>query len=249
MIRSEFLKLKRSALPYICVIAAVIMPLIFCMNLSSDPEDIQSIKKDPWNLIIVECWKGMNFLILPLFVILISTLVAQLEHRNNTWKQVHAAPIPSLKIFLAKFLVIQILIAVVMILFNVANVSMPMLLHLVRPEIDIYHTLPDWQKIAEITYQTYFAVIGISAIQFFLGMQFKNVIVPIALGFGLWLILPIAAEMNWVHLNKFPYAFSALVIFPKYASIIPYVLLGSVAYAIAFFSLTYWSFLRRKIKI
>jgi hypothetical protein len=219
------------------------------MELSTDPGEIQSLKKDPWNLIIVECWKAMNFLILPLFIILIATLVSQLEHRNNTWKQVHAAPIPSLKIFFAKFLVIQILIVAVMILFNVVNVAMPMLLHLVMPEIDIYQSLPDWQKIAEITYQTYLAVLGISAIQFFLGMQFKNVIVPIALGFGLWLILPIAAEMDWVHLNKFPYAFSALVIFPKYASIIPFVLLGSLAYAIVFFSLTYFSFLRRNIKI
>lgn len=249
MIRSEFLKLKRSALPYICLIAAIIVPAIFFIELSTETDEIQSLKKDPWNLIIVECWKGMNFLILPLFIILIATLVSQLEHRNNTWKQVHAAPIPSIKIFLAKFLVIQILIAVVMILFNIVNVTMPMLLQLVTPEIDIYKTTPDWQKMAEITYQTYLAVMGISAIQFFLGMQFKNVIIPIALGFGLWLILPIAAEIDWVHLNKFPYAFSALVIFPKYASIIPYVMLGSVAYAIFFFSLTYFSFLRRKIKI
>ena len=249
MIRSEFLKLKRSALPWLCVMAAIIVPAMFFIELSSDTDELQSLKKDPWNLIIVECWKGMNFLVLPLFIILIATLVAQLEHRNNTWKQVHASPNPPLKIFLAKFLVIQLLIVSVLILFNIASILMPIILQQVNPGIDIYQTLPDLEKILGITYQTYIGVIGISAIQFFLGMQFKNVIIPLALGFGLWLILPIAAEMNWSHLNKFPYAYSAFVIFPKYASIIPYVLLASVGYGILFFSLTYFSFLRRKVKI
>ena len=134
-------------------------------------------------------------------------------------------------------------------MFNVASILMPVILQLVRKEVNIYHTLPNWEKIFEINYQTYLSVMGVSAIQFFLGMQFKNLIVPLALGFGLWLILPIAAEMDWAHLDKFPYAYSVFVIFPKYASVMPYILLGSVAYAITFFSLTYFSFLRRKIKI
>jgi lantibiotic transport system permease protein len=248
MIRSELLKLKRSAVPYLCLIAAIIVPFIFFLDISSETDEINAYKKDPWNLIIVECWKGMNFLVLPLFIILISTLVAQLEHRNNTWKQVHASPIHPLRIFLVKFLVIQMLIAAVLIIFNAVNIIMPLVLHQVNPVINIYQHLPDWRKIIELNYQTFIGVMGISAIQFFLGMQFKNVILPLALGFGLWLVLPVAIEMHWPHLDKFPFSYSVFILFPKYASIIPYIMMGSLGYALAFFSLTYLSFMKKKVK-
>lgn len=248
MIRSELLKLKRTSLPWICLVAAISIPLIFFINLSTETEDLPPLKKDPWNLIIVECWKGMNFLVLPLFVILITTMVSQLEHRNNTWKQVHAAPVPALKIFLSKFLVVQIIIISFLLLFNAANILLPILLPFTNPEVSIIKPL-DWQSILKINYQTYFSITGISAIQFFLGMQFRSIMIPLSIGFGLWLMLPLAAEMNWAHLDKYPYAYPAFVVFPKYHTTLVFTMFASFAYSLIFFTLTILSFNQRKIKV
>ena len=41
----------------------------------------------------------MGTLLLPMGVILVTSLVAQVEVRNNAWKQVHSAPLPYATLF------------------------------------------------------------------------------------------------------------------------------------------------------
>jgi hypothetical protein len=49
-------------------------------------------------------------MILPLFVILVSTLLPQTEYRSNTWKQLLASPQPLAQLYVSKFLLVQMLV-------------------------------------------------------------------------------------------------------------------------------------------
>ena len=53
----------------------------------------------------------------PLFIILVCTLLPQIEYKNNTWKQVLTSPQTKWNIFLAKFINLQLFI----LLFIAAN--------------------------------------------------------------------------------------------------------------------------------
>jgi lantibiotic transport system permease protein len=203
-------------------------PCFLLIDLSTEPGDIQSLKKDPWNIIIIECWKGMNFLVLPLFIILVTTLIPQAEHRNHTWKQVFASPIVPIELYLAKFKIIQQLIIIVLILFNLAALLVAIAINYIDPSVNLFAHKPDWYNIARISFNTYLSVLGMSALQYIIAMRFKNFLIPVGCGFCLWLMIPVALELHWDHLNKFPYAYSIFVLFPKYASILPYILWASL---------------------
>lgn len=248
MIRSEFLKLKRSAIPYLVLLAAIIIPLFLLLEIASEPDQVQYYKKDPWNIILVECWKGMNFLVLHIFILLACTIIPQTEHRNNTWKQLLSSPISYTQVFFSKFAVIQILLLLVIVLFNIAVLLLTIAAQYLDPKLQLWNFSPDWKLMAGLSLKTFVSLIGLSSIQYFLGMKYKNFLVPLGVGFILWMVVPVGSEMDWVHLNKFPSAFPVYVLFTKYDNILPYILLGSAAYAVVFISISLIEFRLRKVK-
>src|SRR6188472_311314 len=116
-LRSEMLKTKRTASFYFTIIGAAPIPAIFLLNVLTGGGDVAALGKDPLNAIFELGAERNGLIFFPLFVILICTLLPQIEYRNNTWKQVFASPQSKGNIFLAKFLNINLLI----ILFLVAH--------------------------------------------------------------------------------------------------------------------------------
>jgi lantibiotic transport system permease protein len=83
--RTELLKSKRTACWYLAILAAMAIPLVFVIDVSADgisPEN----RVNPLAALYIEGFKAVNVLILPLFVILVSTLLTYTEYRCNTWK-------------------------------------------------------------------------------------------------------------------------------------------------------------------
>ena len=91
-LRSEILKTKRTASFYFTLAGAAPIPAIFLLNVLTGGGDLNAIRKDPLNGIFELGLERNGVMFLPLFVILVCTLLPQIEYRNNTWKQVFAAP-------------------------------------------------------------------------------------------------------------------------------------------------------------
>lgn len=90
-LRSELLKTRRTASLYLTIAAAAFGPLITMFEMLI--EGVQ--KNDPtkiFNLLFIEEFQVTGLLALPLFLILVCTLLPQVEYINNTWKQVLTAP-------------------------------------------------------------------------------------------------------------------------------------------------------------
>src|SRR6476620_7837268 len=117
-LRSEILKTKRTAAFYFTLAGAAVVPFMFLLNSLSDglPDENQSVK-DPLNAIFKLAAEMNGLGIFPLFVILICTLLPQIEHKNHTWKQVLASPQTRFNVFIGKFMNVQLMI----LLFLVAN--------------------------------------------------------------------------------------------------------------------------------
>ena len=115
-LRSEIIKTKRTAAFYLTLGAAAFAPLMSMLDLVFDGVE-QDHRSDIFNEMFTTKFMMTGIVALPIFLILLCTLMPQLEYKNNTWKQVLASPQPRSTLFLAKFMNVQILIA----LFLVTN--------------------------------------------------------------------------------------------------------------------------------
>ncbi|NEU09351.1 ABC transporter permease subunit [Flavihumibacter sp. R14] len=249
-LRSELLKIKGSSTWILTIIAAAIVPTLMIMIFDSDSrEDLKSVSADPWNYYFGQARALLSMVFLPMFIVMISTMLPQIEYRNNTWKQVLTSPQPMWNIWLSRFMVVQLLIIVFLIAHSLLMGVSGVVLNTIHPAFKFYDHGVDWQKYLSGMFNTYISVAAISAIQFWAGIRIKNFILPIAIGFTLWLIAGfLFFEMPPGYADKYPFAFPLLSSFPKYAAVVPEVLWTSLAYTGLFLVIGYVDFRFRKVK-
>lgn len=189
------------------------------------------------------------FVFLPLFFVLASTLLMQIEVRNNTWKQVLASPQSYFNILMAKFGVIQVFALAFMLVFNIymalgAAVTDGLF------SLSYLTYLNRWPELLSVNLKAYGATIGVSALSFWLALRSKNFITPIAVGFLLWLFGPtIAFEFKWPHADKYVYALPFTVVAKRFEDDRVFHQLLSLGYGVLFFGLAYLEFVGQRMKI
>src|SRR5262245_55552171 len=115
-LRSEFLKTKRTSVLYLILVAAFVVPFVLVFDHGSpDP----NTPANGWYNFYREGFMIFAFVFIPLFHILVSTLLMQIEIKNQPWKQVLASPQSFFHVLLAKFAVLQVASLVFMLVFNV----------------------------------------------------------------------------------------------------------------------------------
>ena len=184
--RSELLKIKRTSLIYLCICGAALVPVMTLLLDNYSPEGLAELRKSPWSLYLNEGGRALSVIILPMYVILVCTLLPQLEFRNNTWKQVLTSPQSFGNIFAAKFLTVQLLIIGFILLYMLLMMASLMCVHFFRANLDLFNHRPDWVKLFTTIGTIYGTILAISAIQFWCGMRFRSFIVPIIIGFSMW---------------------------------------------------------------
>ncbi len=245
-LRSELIKLKRTASLYICFIAASFIPiLLFSEVFDVDPHTQKAL---PWRHHFLEGREMINIAFLPLYIILTSTLLLQTEYRDKTWKQVLTSPQKLINVFFAKFIILHLLIILFLISYNAWLVITGVGMELMHP--NLFNGGFNIYDLFVANGQTYFLIFGVSAIQFWLALRFKNFIAPIAIGFCLWMMAPIIVfELKWAFADKYPYSFSLLSVLPVYKRGILLYQWYSVANAVLFLAIAFIEFKVRRIKV
>jgi len=245
-LRSEILKTKRTAAFYFTLIGAAVIPFTFLLNILMD--GIEDTRKDPLNSIF-KLQSEMNGLaIFPMFVILVCTLLPQIEYKNNTWKQVLTSPQTKLNVFTAKLLNIQILIVLFLVATHFFMFLTIIVAHFIDPTLDLLNQPLDGHVVFRKAINAYVTVLAVCAMQFWIGLRFKNFIVPIAIGLGLWLTGTLMAlEYHSSMANYFPYSFQIFPIFPQYKSAFNQVAWTSFAFCVVFHVLGFVEFRRRRM--
>ncbi|WP_237144860.1 ABC transporter permease [Pontibacter pamirensis] len=145
-LRSESLKTKRTSLLPLSFVAAAVIPLLLVFD-TATPEAVNALKVDPWNLHFKAGVEFMGNLVLPMDIILICTLLPQIEYRSNTWKQVFTSPQPLVNVFFSKFLTIHLLILVFFIAFNVFMAMSALVVNAKVPAFRFFEHSMDWEKL------------------------------------------------------------------------------------------------------
>ncbi len=244
---SELLKTRRTSLLLLCILAAAFMPLMMFFEFGQD--DLSSLKGDPWNLYYLEGQKVLNILFLPLYIILVCTIVPQIEYRNNTWKQVFSAPQSLRTIFLSKFLIVHLLILLFFIFYNLCMALSALTVHFYNTEINFFDFSLDWNKLMITNFKAYVSILAISAIQFWLGMRYKNFLVSIGTGLILWFLAGMLVfELHWTHADLFPFSYPMLITFSRYEALTPFVLWSSLVFTIIILGCAFIDLRFRKVK-
>jgi lantibiotic transport system permease protein len=247
-LRAEMLKTKRTTSFYFTLVIAAPVPAIFLLNVLTGGGDLNAIRKDPLNAIFELGLERNGLVFFPMFVILVCTLLPQIEYRNNTWKQVFAAPQTKGAVFLAKFLNINGLI-LLFLMANLVYLSLAIVAtHFFEPTLDLLRQPFDATRLLVRTANVYVTMLAVCAFQFWLGLRFRNFIIPIAVGFVLWIAgMMMSFEFQSNLVDYFPYSFQ---IFPFLAKLQPkmtQVAWTSAGYATLFLLLGFLDFRRRRL--
>lgn len=247
-LRSEILKTKRTASLYLMLVASAVIPLIFVLDAISDgisPENRSTI----FNKIFSEGFKMVGFTILPMFIILITTFLPQIEYKNNAWKQVFTSPQTKATIFLSKFINVQLLVIAFMLASFILMLLAACILHFVHPSINVLSQPLNMRDIFVSMINCYVTILALCTLQFWFGLRFRNFIVPIAIGISMWVIgSMIVLEYKSSLGAYFPYSFHVYSVFPKVSADLNKVEWISAGYAIVFLILGFIDFNRGKAK-
>jgi hypothetical protein len=244
-LRSETIKLKRTLSIYICLSAAAFATFMtFIENVDVDPNTRFG---KPWTEYFLRGHEPLSFVLFPLYVILICTLLLQIEYRDKTWKQLLSSPQKLLHIFLAKFIVLQFMIIAFLVCHNLFMLISALAAEMMRPEL--FDGKTDIAKIAITNVQVYFLIAGMSAIQFWLSLRFRSFIASLAIGVGAWFSgAMMAFEYKWRMIEYYPYAFTILGAWSRFKANIVNYQWYSIITVVVFLGIAYAEFSKRKIR-
>jgi hypothetical protein len=232
--QSEWLKRKRSLASWLVVCGAFFTPAVITVAKIVRHKNLEAASGLPnyWEALWKSSWESMAIFLLPLGAILASSLITQLEFKNNSWKLLHTTPQSYRVIFLAKLLVILVMMLQFLVLFNIgiylSGVLPGMLFGVPYPREPI-----PYLHFLEENGRYFVACLPIIALQYLISLRFRNFLVPVGAGLVLWILS--VAVLSWPYGHWIPYtycSFNYLKDQAKFSHHFP-----SISFALGYFSL------------
>lgn len=181
---AELLKTKRTLALLLCAVAPLLIGIFMvAMYLRDADYFMKRAGLNPWDQFTEMGLVYWTLLLVPLFIPLVTALLAQFEHNRHNWKLIYTLPNPRWATFFAKWLVTQGLMLLcftelVLIIFTSGK-----LLNLINPGYGFSETFPigNTIKFAGIAYLACWILISIHT---WIGMRFSSF--PLALGIGIF---------------------------------------------------------------
>ena len=201
-----------------------------------------------WTLHFNQLWESMAFFLLPMGVILASSLITQIEYKNNTWKQLHTTPQSYTTVYFAKISVILLRMVQFFVFFNIGILIsglLPGIIHAGQLPF-LKYSLP-MEHILKANGTFFLTCMPIIALQYLMGLRFKNFIAPV--GIGLALLIGSLIGISWEHNYLLPYLYTALNYFSLSGVGTTFNLYAwSAGYFVVFMLLGYLLYITRKEK-
>lgn len=244
---SEWLKKRRSAASWLTLIGALLVPIVMLIS-RYDSGGLAAANRlsHLWENLYARSWQFMAIFLLPMGVVLATSLITQLEFRSNAWKQLCTTPQKLTTIFFAKLSVILVMLLQFFLLFNIG-----IYLEGVLPALAGGITYPT----ERIPFMALWRANGwfildclpIVALQYLLGLYCKNFLVPLGVGLGLYVASMIATQWRYGYI--IPYTYSTLEWLGNRSSLsTSHFHVWAAGYSVAFLVLGYILYITKKEK-
>jgi hypothetical protein len=217
-LRSELTKIKNSFALWLVILGAAFIPFFLMVNYVYRWKNyLPATGVNPWNEYLRNGFNSVHFTFLPFLIVLLVTLLLNIEHKSNSWKQLFVQPVSKTRIFFSKYLVLVLLLILFYILTIVFFLSGGALLSLWKSEFNFLRYSPSYyyqsiqSGIASYIVRSFISVAGIIAIHFWLSFRLKNLFLNIGIGLAGVIIAVSMVIGNWESVIYVPYAFPVLM--------------------------------------
>jgi hypothetical protein len=153
-----------------------------------------------------------------------------------------------LNIFLARFLNILLLMAFFLVANHLFMWLVIIAIHFILPDLNLLHRSLNLDAVFTDMVHFYLTTLAIAALQFWIGLRFRNFIVPVAIGLTLWLTGTVLTLEYHSNLSPyFPYSFPAINFSSLFRSQLNTVIWTSMAYAAFLLATGFVDFKRRRM--
>lgn len=247
---SEWLKKRHSFASWLVLLGGVFIPFITIITFLVYPKQLLNIHASEhfWKNMFQDSWQWMAFMLLPMGIVLAVSLITQVEFRNNTWKQLHTAPIPFASIYFSKLFVLLIMMLQLFVLFNIGIYLSAVMPSFFNKRIPFPHYTLDFPFFLQENAKYFILCLPLLSLQYILSLQFRNFLIPI--GSGIALVVGGLMALSWEYSYTLPSAYTAIHFLQSKAAVQPEhnLLLWSVGYFIGFTLLGYWMYISKKEK-
>ena len=205
--QSEWLKTKRSLSFWIVIVGGFFTPSIVTVARIIQYKTLPALysSDDFWRLLWQNSWESMAIFLLPLSVILTTSLITQIEYKNNTWKQLHTLPLTFTVIFFSKLAVILVLMFCFFALFNIGIYLSALIPSLVVSGVPYPSAPIPYAYFLDQNIKYFIDCLPIVALQYLISLKYKNFLVPVGIGFILW--VGALASLTWQYGYVIPYTY------------------------------------------
>lgn len=208
--QSEWLKTRRSLASWLVILGAFFTPTIVIVAklVRSGSLRAESVSPKFWETLWTSSWESIAILILPLGLILATSLVAQIEFKNNAWKQVLTVPQTLTSIYFAKLAVIVVMTVEFFLLFDVGVYLSGVVPCLLTKGVPFPAESVPYLSFLKQELRYFADCLPILGLEFLISLQFSNFLVAVGGGIGLWIMS--LAVLSWKYGYLFPYTYCGL---------------------------------------
>ena len=216
--RAELIKMRHLRLWFIAGGVGIALSAIIWSILSSTLTRVanEKLAEMPWQNAVIGDVTNLIILALPAMVIIVTALVFFVEHRNDMWKQLRVTPKSMLSIYVAKFIVVQLVVVFGITVFfaSAATAWIWLATNEMRAALPVSNA-EVLQKLSLMAIQLYLSLLPAALIQFALSAYLSNILYPVGIGIALtFTCLLLYGPSNVVF---FPYAYPGTVIISNLA--------------------------------
>ncbi len=207
---AEWLKSRRTASSWLVIIGGFFIPFIVFLMSWHDRAKLPGFYTSDkfWEVTFNTNWQTMAVFLLPMGVILCTSLITQLEYRNNAWKLVHTLPQAYSVTFFTKLMGIMVMMMQFFVLFNIGIYLGALLPAVVFKEVPFPSAIYPLFNFIRVNAFYYLDCLPIIALQYLVSLRFRNFMAP--LGIGLGLVVACTFAVSWKYGYIVPYTYTLL---------------------------------------
>lgn len=182
-LKAEYIKTKASGLKWLCLGAAIFIPLIQFLFyvLVSDTVYVNK-PQNPWMDFINGSIGAFAPFFYPLLCVLIVLRLAQFEHKADAWKLLETQPVSKAALYFSKWVMCLLVAITCLLLLLLLSVFFVFLLSLINADAEYKTSSIEWGKALWFVIKIWIAGFGLMALQYFLSISIANFVAPFVIG-------------------------------------------------------------------